>query len=131
MRFRFAGRASTPHQLPAAAVDEAHPAVLPHRRALEVVSRESPRRSNRKPNRARHLGDLTSKAGEKFGLVCGAVFVLLPLFAFSQGEGGPVFRAESNHVEVGPVTAGSTATATFVFRNDGDRDIRILRAAPS
>ena len=43
----------------------------------------------------------------------------------------PTFRVESDSLEVGPVTAGTTAAATFVFHNEGDRDVRILRAAPS
>lgn len=43
----------------------------------------------------------------------------------------PSFRVETGDLEVGPVTAGTTAVATFVFHNDGEGDVRILRAAPS
>ena len=31
----------------------------------------------------------------------------------------------------GEVTAGTAAVGTFVFHNDGDRDVTILRAKPS
>lgn len=40
-------------------------------------------------------------------------------------------RVEQPIVDVGTVLAGDVATARFVLLNDGDRDIRILRAAPS
>jgi hypothetical protein len=43
----------------------------------------------------------------------------------------PTFSVESTQLDVGPVTAGKTAAATFVFHNDSDREVRILRAAPS
>jgi hypothetical protein len=40
-------------------------------------------------------------------------------------------RVENDRLDLGRIIAGSTATATFVLHNDGDRDIKILRAAPS
>ena len=43
----------------------------------------------------------------------------------------PTFSVESTQLDVGTVTAGTTAVATFVFHNEGDREVRILRAAPS
>jgi hypothetical protein len=43
----------------------------------------------------------------------------------------PTFWVESTQLELGSVTAGKTAVATFVFHNDGDRAVQILRAAPS
>lgn len=43
----------------------------------------------------------------------------------------PTFWVESGDLEIGPVTAGETAVATFVFHNEGDDDVQILRAAPS
>ena len=43
----------------------------------------------------------------------------------------PTFWVESTTLDVGFVTSGTTAAATFVFHNDGDRAVRILRAAPS
>jgi hypothetical protein len=41
------------------------------------------------------------------------------------------FRVESANVDLGSVTAGDDAVATFIFHNDLDRDVKILRAAPS
>jgi len=41
------------------------------------------------------------------------------------------FRVENADLDLGRVTAGAIATATFVFRNDGPTDIHILKAAPS
>jgi len=43
----------------------------------------------------------------------------------------PTFWVESTQLDVGSITAGKTAVATFVFHNDGDRAVQILRAAPS
>jgi len=43
----------------------------------------------------------------------------------------PTFWVESSHLEVGPVTAGTVAVASFVFHNDGDGEVQIVRAAPS
>lgn len=43
----------------------------------------------------------------------------------------PTFWVDSTQLDVGSVAAGKTAAATFVFHNDGDRAVRILRAAPS
>ena len=43
----------------------------------------------------------------------------------------PSLKVENASLEVGPVTAGTAAEAIFVFRNEGERDVRILRAAPS
>lgn len=57
---------------------------------------------------------------------CVAVVVLA---AEQTGKAG--FRVENDNLDLGRVAAGSTFTATFVFHNDTDRDVRILRAAPS
>ena len=38
---------------------------------------------------------------------------------------------ETSHMDMGRVIAGSTASATFVFHNDGKADVHILRATPS
>ena len=40
-------------------------------------------------------------------------------------------RVEAAAIDVGAVVAGETAVARFVLVNDSQRDIRILRAAPS
>ena len=43
----------------------------------------------------------------------------------------PPFRVEQAELDLGTIVAGSTATATFVFRNDGPKDVHIIRAKPS
>lgn len=64
--------------------------------------------------------------------VIAAVCVATPCAAGAGAEvAPPTFWVESSHLEVGPVSAGSTAVATFVFRNEGDKAVRIIRAAPS
>ena len=41
------------------------------------------------------------------------------------------FWVENNSIEIGKVVAGRTASATFVFRNDGETDVHIVHATPS
>jgi hypothetical protein len=43
----------------------------------------------------------------------------------------PSFWVEETELDLGTVIAGSIATATFVFRNDGPEDVHIIRAKPS
>ena len=38
---------------------------------------------------------------------------------------------ENDTIDVGSVIAGRTASATFVFHNDGPTEVKILRAAPT
>lgn len=68
-----------------------------------------------------------------FGVAASAAVLAASLFVTeaTAADVPPTFRVESAALEVGPVTAGNTAAATFVFHNDGDREVRILRAAPS
>ena len=40
-------------------------------------------------------------------------------------------RVDTTHLNMGRVVAGSTATATYVFHNDSDADINIVRATPT
>lgn len=49
----------------------------------------------------------------------------------STARGGAGLRVDSQVRELGEVKAGTAAVATFVFHNDGDRDVTILRATPS
>jgi hypothetical protein len=42
-----------------------------------------------------------------------------------------VLRVENDSIDVGRLIAGKTATATYVFHNDGTTDINIVRASPS
>lgn len=60
-----------------------------------------------------------------------AVAVLLPCSAVAQSGASQTFRVESQTLSVGPVTAGTVATIEFVFHNEGDREVEIIRAAPS
>jgi hypothetical protein len=41
------------------------------------------------------------------------------------------FRVEEADLNLGTILAGTIATATFVFHNDGPEDVRIIRAKPS
>jgi len=66
--------------------------------------------------------------GVMWAAVCAS---LLTVAAAPVAEAQPAFRVESSELEVGPVTAGTTAMATFVFRNDSTAEVHILRAAPS
>ena len=41
------------------------------------------------------------------------------------------FWVENDSIDLGKVAAGRDATATFVFHNDGETEVRIIKAAPS
>ena len=43
----------------------------------------------------------------------------------------PSFRVEEAELDLGTIVAGTLATATFVFHNDGPDDVHIIRAKPS
>jgi len=43
----------------------------------------------------------------------------------------PLLWVENDTIDVGSVVAGRTASATFVFRNDGPTEVKILHAAPT
>lgn len=43
----------------------------------------------------------------------------------------PAFRVEEAALDIGTIVAGTLATATFVFHNDGPDDVHIIRAKPS
>jgi hypothetical protein len=49
--------------------------------------------------------------------------------AAASGDAG--LRTETPQIDLGEVMAGTVAVATFVFHNDGDHDVKILRAKPS
>jgi hypothetical protein len=44
---------------------------------------------------------------------------------------GPTFSVENPSIDIGEIKAGSEAVATFVFRNDGPTDVKIIKAKPS
>jgi hypothetical protein len=41
------------------------------------------------------------------------------------------FRVEDSELDLGTIVAGTIASATFVFHNDGPDDVHIIRAKPS
>ena len=43
----------------------------------------------------------------------------------------PSLWVENDSIDLGRVIAGRTASATYVFHNDGPTEVRILRAAPT
>ncbi len=43
----------------------------------------------------------------------------------------PSFWVEDDTIDLGSVIAGRTASATYVFHNDGPTEVKILRAAPT
>lgn len=43
----------------------------------------------------------------------------------------PAFRVEKDHIDLGTVVAGTDVVATFVFHNDTDKDVKIIKAKPS
>jgi hypothetical protein len=61
-------------------------------------------------------------------------FLTILVFAVPPLEGGheqPSVRVEETDLDLGTVVAGTVATATFVFHNDGPKDVHIIRAKPS
>ncbi len=58
-----------------------------------------------------------------------AGFVVTHIAAAQDPE--PSFRVEEAELDLGTIVAGTIATATFVFHNDGPDDVHIIRAKPS
>jgi hypothetical protein len=46
-------------------------------------------------------------------------------------DGSVAFTVEEPRIDLGEIRSGTDAVATFTFHNDGDQDVRILRAKPS
>jgi len=42
-----------------------------------------------------------------------------------------MIRVEKPHLELGTFVAGSEVVGTFIFHNDGDRPVKIVRAKPT
>lgn len=68
-----------------------------------------------------------------FGIACAALMVVLVVTAAedTKSDDTPGFRVEEAAVDLGTVIAGKDAVATFVFHNDTDKDVKIIRAKPS
>lgn len=56
---------------------------------------------------------------------------VLTSVAFAADETKASFWVENADLNMGRVVAGSTATATYVFHNDGDTEVHIVRATPT
>ncbi len=71
----------------------------------------------------------------KLALVVAAILVLavasVALTEQEKEEAAPVFRVENANLQLGTVVAGQDAVATYVFHNDTEHDIKIIRAKPS
>jgi hypothetical protein len=62
--------------------------------------------------------------------------VMVTLVATAAGSAAaetdePALTVEQTKIDVGEITSGSDAVATYVFRNSGPTDVKILRAKPS
>jgi hypothetical protein len=61
-------------------------------------------------------------------LVC--AYFVAPHYAAAE-DPETSFRVEEAELDLGEIVAGTVATATFVFHNDGPEDVHIIRAKPS
>ena len=62
-------------------------------------------------------------------LAAALVFVSIFVTHFATAEESePLFRVEEAELDLGTIVAGTIATATFVFHNDGPDDVHIIRA---
>jgi hypothetical protein len=59
-----------------------------------------------------------------------AAALLMPA-AFAADDMKASLWVENTHLNMGRVVAGSTATATYVFHNEGDAEVHIVRATPT
>ena len=59
------------------------------------------------------------------------LFATAALATAADENAKPSLWVENDTIDVGSVVAGRTASATFVFRNDGPTEVKILRAAPT
>ncbi len=63
------------------------------------------------------------------------VSVAMSLAVYAETEhaekGAKGFWVEQAHVELDPVAAGTDAVATYVFHNDTDKEVKIIKAKPS
>ncbi len=59
-----------------------------------------------------------------------SISLFIAFFASAE-DSQPSFRVEERELDLGTIVAGTIATATFVFYNDGPDDVHIIRAKPS
>ena len=60
-----------------------------------------------------------------------AVLIVSAIWSAAQLVTPQTFWVENAELDMGQVVAGTTATATFVFHNDGPGEVNIIRAKPS
>ena len=74
-----------------------------------------------------------ARFGKKCALAAAVLFlavaVVTPTSALDDAK--PSFWVENDSIEIGRVVAGRTASATFIFHNDGETDVHIVHATPS
>ena len=64
-------------------------------------------------------------------LMGAAVFFSATQAKAEEEAAAPTLRVEQTAIDLGDVTAGKENQAVFVFHNDGEVDVKILRAKPS
>jgi len=64
-----------------------------------------------------------------FAMLCGVVGSAGADDDAEPGSKG--FRVEEQRLEIGDIKAGAEAVGTFVFHNDSEQDVKIIRAKPS
>jgi len=64
-------------------------------------------------------------------LMGAAVFFSATPAQAEEEAAAPTLRVEQTAIDLGDVTAGKENKAVFVFHNDGEADVKILRAKPS
>ena len=59
------------------------------------------------------------------------IFVTAAVAVAANDNVKPSLWVENDSIDLGRVIAGRTASATYVFHNDGPTEVKILRAAPT
>ena len=70
-------------------------------------------------------------AGIRQSAVLTLLFAAAAVTVAADENAKPSLWVENETINVGRVVAGRTASATFIFHNDGPTEIKILHAAPS
>lgn len=64
-------------------------------------------------------------------LLCVALAVMFGSASAQNAVVSRGFWVENPRIDLGEVRSGTPAVATFVFHNDGPKDVNIIRAKPS
>jgi hypothetical protein len=60
-----------------------------------------------------------------------AIAVILPAQVGDEEGANPTLRVEEPNLDLGRVVAGKVVTGTFIFHNESEKDVKIVRAKPS